>query len=139
MATHSKRRTLDKAVALRKVHISIPTSREESKELEVDLRRMGCVGLLKKSWRVRREEMVRELVPGEIDQVYASTIRGRPDRWNVELWNRIYRYKQGGGGIATKKEDCTNTLISWTPSMTTMCEFARTRWRRGCWHFWYPF
>ena len=36
---------------------------------------MGCLGLLEKSWRLRREEMVRELVTGEVDQIYASTIR----------------------------------------------------------------
>ena len=51
--------------------------------------------------------MVRELVIGEVDQVYASTIRGRPDRWNAELWSRVYGFKQRGEGMATKKEDYT--------------------------------
>jgi hypothetical protein len=66
----------DKSVALRKVHVFTPTGREESNELEADLGRMGCFGLLEKSWRVRCEEIVRELVTGEVDHVYASTIRG---------------------------------------------------------------
>ena len=73
---------------------------------------MGCLGLLEKSWRVRREEMVRELVTGEVDQIYASTIRGRLDRWNAELWNGVYGFKMGGEAIATKKEDCTRDKFS---------------------------
>lgn len=77
---HSKKKILDKAVALRKVHISIHTVQEEGKELEEILRHMGCLGILEKSWRVRHEEMVRELVTEEVNQTYFSTIRGRLDR-----------------------------------------------------------
>ena len=95
MATQSQRRIPNKPVILRKIHVFTPTSREESNEMEADLRRMGCLGLLEKSWRVRCEEMVRELVTGEVDQVYAFTIRGRLDRWNAELWSRVYEFKQG--------------------------------------------
>jgi hypothetical protein len=62
------------------------------KELEADMRRMGCLGLLEKSWRVQREEMVRELVTKERNHVYASTIRVRPDRWNGKIWSRVYRF-----------------------------------------------
>jgi hypothetical protein len=76
MATQSRKRTLDKPEALSKVHVCIHTGREDSKELEADLRRMGCLGLLEKSWRVRREKMVRELVIGEVDHVYVFTFRG---------------------------------------------------------------
>ena len=54
---------------------------------------MGCLGLWEKSWIVCCKEMVRELVTEEVDQVYASTIRGRSDRWNAELWSRIYGFK----------------------------------------------
>jgi hypothetical protein len=71
---------LDKAVAFRKVHVSIHTVQEEGKELEEILRRMGCLGILEKSWRVRHEEMVREVVTEEVNQTYSSTIRGRLDR-----------------------------------------------------------
>ena len=99
MAIQFRKMTSDNLVSLRKVHVSIPTGREEDKELGADLRRMGCLGLLEKSWRVRREEMVRELVTGEANHVYASTIRGRPDRWNAELWSRVYGFKQREEGI----------------------------------------
>ena len=50
---------------------------------------------------------MRELVTEEVDQVYASTIRGRPDRWNAELWSRDYKFKQEREGMATKRNDCT--------------------------------
>ena len=36
---------------------SPPTDREESNELEADLRRMGCLGLWEKSSRVRSEDV----------------------------------------------------------------------------------
>jgi hypothetical protein len=107
MATQTRKWTAEKQVALRKVHVVTPTDREESNELEADLRRMGCHGLWEKSWRVRSENMLRELVTGEVDRVYASTIRGRPDRWNTELWGSVYGFMQGREGMATKKEDCT--------------------------------
>jgi hypothetical protein len=55
---------------------------------------------------------VRKLVTGEVDQVYASTIRDRPDRWNAELWSRIYGINQEGQGMATKREDCTRDKFS---------------------------
>lgn len=55
--------------------------------------------------------MVRELVTMEVNQVYASTIRGRTDRWNAELWSRVYGFKQEGENMATKKEDCTRDKI----------------------------
>ena len=55
---------------------------------------------------------MRELVTGEVDQVYASTIRGRPDRWNAELWSRVYGFKQEGEGMATKRENCTRDKFS---------------------------
>ena len=108
MATQTRKRIADKPVALRKVHVVTPIGREESNELEADLRRMGCLGLWKKSWTVRCEEMVRKLV----NQVYASTIRDRPDRWNAELWSRLYMFNHGGEGMATKKEDCTRDKFS---------------------------
>jgi hypothetical protein len=112
MATQTRKRIADKPVALHKVHVVIPTGREESNELEADLRRMGCLGLREKSWRVRCEEMVRELVTGKVNQVYASTIRGRLDRWNAELWSRVYGFKQEGVGTAIKREDCTRDKFS---------------------------
>jgi hypothetical protein len=112
MATQYRKKTSDKPVPLRKVHVFIPTGRKESKELEADLRRMGCLMLLEKSWRVRCEEMVRELVTGEVNQVYDSTVRGEPDMWNAELWSMVYGFKQGGVCMAIKKDDCTRDKIS---------------------------
>ena len=102
MATQTRKRIAEKQVALRKVHVVTPTDREENNELEADLRRMGCLGWWERSWRMRSEDMVRELVTGEVDHVYASTTRGRPDRWNAKLWSRVYVFKQRGKDMATK-------------------------------------
>ena len=55
---------------------------------------------------------MRELVTGEVDRIYVSTIRGRPDRWNAELWSRVYGFEQGGKDMATKREDCTMSNFS---------------------------
>jgi hypothetical protein len=57
--------------------------------------------------------MVRQLVTGEVDRVYASTIRGRPDRWNAELFSNVYGFQQGGEDMATKREDCTRDKFSY--------------------------
>ena len=76
MVTQTRKRTAEKQVALRNVHVVTPTDREESNELEADLRRMSCLGLWEKFWRVQSEDIVRELVTGEVDHVYSSTIRG---------------------------------------------------------------
>ena len=68
---------------------------------------------------MRSEDMVRELVTGEVDRVYASTIRGRPDRWNAELWGNVYEFKQGG----EDKERIAlgiNSPLGWTLSMATL-------------------
>ena len=112
MSTQTRKRIAENLVTLRKVHIVTPTDREESNELETDLRRMGYLGLWEKSWRVRSEDMVRELVTGEVDHIYTSTIRDRPDRWNAELWSRVYGFKQGGEGMTTKRENCTRNKFS---------------------------
>ena len=71
MATQTRKRIAEKRVTLRKVHVV--TSLDE---WEADLRRMGCIGLKEKFGRVRSEDMVRKLVTGEVDCIYASTIRG---------------------------------------------------------------
>ena len=112
MSTQTRKRIAENLVTLRKVHIVTPTDREESNELETDLRRMGYLGLWEKSWRVRSEDMVRELVTGEVDHIYTSTIRDRPDRWNAELWSRVYGFKQRGEGMTTKRENCTRNKFS---------------------------
>jgi hypothetical protein len=49
MATQTRKRTAEKQVTLRKVHVVTHTDREESNELEADLRRMGCHRLWEKS------------------------------------------------------------------------------------------
>ena len=112
----------EKQVAFSKVYVVTPTDHKENNELETDLRRMSCLGLWKKSWRVRSEDMVRKLVTTEVDRIYVSTIRDRPDRWNAELWSHVYGFEQGGEGMATKRGDYTriNSPRDWTLIMATL-------------------
>ena len=49
MATQTRKWIAEKQVTLRKVHVVTPTDREESNELEADLRRMDYLGLWEKS------------------------------------------------------------------------------------------
>jgi hypothetical protein len=122
MAIQTRKRTAEKHVALRKVHVVTPTDCEESNELEADLRRMSCLGLWEKSWRVRSEDMVKELVTGEVDRVYASTIQGRSDRWNAELWGSVSEFKQGGKIWPLKEKIVLgiNSPVGWTLSIATL-------------------
>ena len=46
MATQTRKWIAKKQVAFRKVHVVTSTDREESNELEADLRRMGCLGVV---------------------------------------------------------------------------------------------
>ena len=62
MATQSRKRGQEKQVSLCKVCPVFPKNQVELKELEDDLMRMGCIGLFQHPWRIRSEEMVKELV-----------------------------------------------------------------------------
>ena len=94
-------------MALRKVCAAVPRDRRERDELDQDLRRMGCIGLFQHPWRIRQEEVVRELVTGAVPVEFANTIRGRPTEWTVELWNRVYGFHQGEEDLVDRKADCT--------------------------------
>lgn len=72
-------------MALRKVHVSIPKDRQDGRELEEDFRRMECIGLLHKPWRVRMEGMVRKLITGEVTEEFFKTVRGQHEKWTPEL------------------------------------------------------
>ena len=70
----------------------IPTVR---RELEEDLERIGCAGLLNKSWNVKDEGLVRELVKGAPNQ-FDHTVRCRLEKWNALVWRETYGFKPEG-------------------------------------------
>ena len=112
MATQTRRRRAEKQVSLRKVCPELPKDQVGLKELEDDLRRMGCVGLFQHSWRIRSEEMVRELVVGGVPPEFSKSVRGRPEAWTAQLWGRVYGLNMGKEAMAAKKDDCTRGRFS---------------------------
>ena len=66
-------------------------------ELEENLTRIGCVGLLNKPWNIKDEEMVRELVEGAPNQ-FDHTIRCKPEKWTTLAWRETYGFKLEGYG-----------------------------------------
>ena len=55
-------------IALRNVVPVISGSEKDRKELDTDLKRMGCLGLKKRPWAFRDEVMVRELLAGRSNE-----------------------------------------------------------------------
>ena len=94
----------EKKVALKKVYVKVPRSMEDFKELEDDLTRMGCVGLLHHPWGMLEERVVKELLPGnEVPREFESTMRGNDAMWAAEVWRQVYSLGHGEEGFA--KED----------------------------------
>ena len=71
------------------VHVSlkamvpvIPKTPTARRELEEDLTRIGCVGLLNKPWNIKDKGLVRELVEGAPNQ-FDHTVRCKPEKWTA--------------------------------------------------------
>ena len=73
------------------------------RELEEDLERIGCAGLLNKPWSLKDEGLVRELVQGAPNQ-FDLTIRGKPERWTTLAWWEMYGFKLEGYGWASRTD-----------------------------------
>ena len=72
-------------------------------ELEEDLERIGCLGLLNKPWSLKDEGLVKELVqraPNEFDLI----VRGKPERWTALAWKETYGFKPEGYGWASRTD-----------------------------------
>ena len=57
----------------------IPKTPTARWELEEDLTRIGCAGLLNKPWNIKDEGLVRELVEGAPNQ-FDHTVRCKPEK-----------------------------------------------------------
>ena len=55
-------------ISLKVLVLVIPKTLTARRELEEDLTRIGCAGLLNKPWNIKDEGMVRELVEGAPNQ-----------------------------------------------------------------------
>ena len=85
--------------------LSIPEGGLESAQLEKDLRRLRCTGLLERPWRLKQEEIMRELLATEHPNVFDGTIRDRLQLWTSNLWKDIYHFQEGGAGLANRMDN----------------------------------
>jgi hypothetical protein len=69
-----------------------------------DLNSMGCSGLVEKPWGFREERVVRELLGG-VSNEFSNTVRGTPGRWTEALWRTVYKFRSGGLGMASRKDE----------------------------------
>ena len=81
----------------------IPKTPIARRELEEDLTRIGCVGLLNKPWNIKDEGLVRELVEGAPNQ-FEHTVRCKLDKWTALVWREIYGFKPKTYGWASRTD-----------------------------------
>ena len=62
------------------------------------------MGLLERPWRLKQEEIVRELLAIECPNVFDGTIRDRPQLWTSDLWRDVYHFPEGGAGLANRMD-----------------------------------
>ena len=81
----------------------IPKTPIARRELEEDLMRIGCVGLLNKLWNIKDEGLVRKLVEGAPNQ-FDHTVRCKPEKWTALIWRETYGIKPEGYGWASRTD-----------------------------------
>ena len=79
----------------------MPKTLTARRELEEDLERIGCAGLLNKPWNIKDEGLVRELVNGAPNQ-FDHTVRGKLEKWTAMVWREVYGFKPEGYGWASR-------------------------------------
>ena len=91
-------------LSLRTVTPSIPKGGLERTQLEEDLRRMRCVGLLQQLWGLKHKEIVRKLVAMERPNIFNGTIWDQPQLWTADLWRDVYNFPEGGAELANRMD-----------------------------------
>ena len=91
------------AMALKAVVPGMPKSVKDWELLEEDLRQIRCHGFLGKPWGLRMEEMVAELIR-EKDNWWDGTVRQAPEKWTAKEWRKVYNFKRGGEGMASRTD-----------------------------------
>ena len=90
-------------VSLKAMVLVIPKTPIARRELEEDLTRIGCVGLLNKPSNIKDKGLVRELVEGAPNQ-FDHTIRCKPEKWTALVWREIYGFKPETYGWASRTD-----------------------------------
>ena len=81
----------------------VPQTPMGRRELEEDLEHIECVDLLNKSWSLKDEGLVKELVQGVPNQ-FDLIVRGKPERWTALAWRETYGLKPEGYGWASRTD-----------------------------------
>ena len=89
---------------LRNVTPSIPEGGLERAQLEEDLKKMRCVGLLERPWGLKQEEIIWELLATERPNVFDGTIQDRPQQWTSGHWREVCGFLEGGVGLAHRTD-----------------------------------
>ena len=93
-------------VSLRNVTPSIPEGDQERAQLEEDLKKMRCEGLLERPSGLKHEDIMGELLM-EQPNIFDTTVRDWPKQWTSKLWREVYNFPEGGAGLANR----TNTFV----------------------------
>jgi len=86
---------------------AIPSNPIIRKQLEEDLAKIGCLGLIQRPWNLRSDEMVQELIIGVLNQ-YELTVRGQSATWNEDIWTDVYEFKKTRSGLAFQIDKYAN-------------------------------
>ena len=81
----------------------VPKTMIARRELEEDLERIRCVGLLNKPWNIKDEGLVRELVERAPNQ-FDHTVQCKPEKWTALVWREAYGFKSEGYGWASRTD-----------------------------------
>ena len=127
-----------RVISLRNVTPSIPENPIHLEELKHDLATMRCEGLLERSWALKREQLVREMVQPERLNIFKGTIRDRPQLWTADLWrDTTFREEvpvcPTGWRATTKGGLC----IKSTPRTGILWATAGTTGNDGFLNFWF--
>ena len=99
------------AIALKAVVPGMPKCMKDRELLEEDLRRIGCHGFFGKPWGLRMEEMVAELIE-EKDNRWDGTVRQAPEKWTAKEWRKVYNFRRGGEGMASRTDRFIDGMFS---------------------------
>ena len=83
---------------------SIPGGGQDRTQLEEDLNKMRCVGLLERQWSLKHEDTVRELIPMERPNMFDGTIQDRPQKWTSEVWREVYKFPSCEVGLVNQMD-----------------------------------
>ena len=98
-------------MSLRNVTLSIPEGGQEHAQLEEDLKKMSCMGLLKRPWGLKLEETMRKLLTKQ-PNIFNTTVQDRLQQWTSELWRKVYDFSDGGLRLANRMDAYVNSKFA---------------------------